>query len=530
MPPKGKKKQSGPPGPPLDSETKQYIQDNIRRKPCLRCLENHDSYECPMKPCLTLHGWYGTKDPRTKRLIDAYMRKLQAERPADESASQTPTPITTPSSVPPAAPITTPVAAPVAATTSNLASSTRMIWQGSIGDGATAASQGTEPHKEEDRSSYELINLEPTAQRMPPAQNVPPIDLGGGSKYTLPDDLDRKLELLRGQTNDFPVRRKFRSESTEVLTNHFEIEIPKNTGFYEYQILGIPTGTNRRMSKMFVDTAIRHSFLNNQRNSFASDGIKTIVSWLQLTDLSQATSSTGDEWTLCKVKDGEIDVELKLKFIRNVDVQSLQNYVASTAQHKHWNTNDVVNALNIVISKYFDGNVIKLGSNKFFVEHGYKNLGSSLYAIRGYFYTIKPGLGRILLNVNSATSAFFRPIPLSRLLTDPDFEQELPGILHGLRVRIGYNRGTTPDSPLDKDEARIKRIYELGDKSVAEQTFTKTNKDKDGNITSQKTVTVQKYLQDSKSFGLILAYKRACYLHKQHTNSTSHNRTSRRST
>ncbi|KAF1972572.1 hypothetical protein BU23DRAFT_569086 [Bimuria novae-zelandiae CBS 107.79] len=63
---------------------------------------------------------------------------------------------------------------------------------------------------------------------------------------------------------------------------------------------------------------------------------------------------------------------------------------------------------------------ISLGANKFYRQDAHHQLGTgvSLCMRRGYSYAVKAGVGAVLLNVNSLTSAFWRPIWFDRVLDD----------------------------------------------------------------------------------------------------------------
>lgn len=61
-------------------------------------------------------------------------------------------------------------------------------------------------------------------------------------------------------------------------------------------------------------------------------------------------------------------------------------------------------ALNMVLSTAIGSGTFSLKANKFFITGGHTNLSKSLCAIRGYYYTIRPGMGQILLNCKQIES------------------------------------------------------------------------------------------------------------------------------
>jgi eukaryotic translation initiation factor 2C len=90
--------------------------------------------------------------------------------------------------------------------------------------------------------------------------------------------------------------------------------------------------------------------------------------------------------------------------------------------------------------------------------------------MRGYFYTVKPGMGKLLLNINAATSAFYTPMTVAEFMKDDTFApHEREGVLTNLRVHIEYDR-KAPKNPkdreriarLNKPQARIKTIKGFG--------------------------------------------------------------------
>jgi eukaryotic translation initiation factor 2C len=80
-----------------------------------------------------------------------------------------------------------------------------------------------------------------------------------------------------------------------------------------------------------------------------------------------------------------------------------------------------VKALNIVIASCFDMvRVFQYHTSRFFVRNTRRLLGNSisLAILQGFFYTIKPTIGGIMLNVSFATSAFYEPILVSDFIGD----------------------------------------------------------------------------------------------------------------
>jgi eukaryotic translation initiation factor 2C len=345
-----------------------------------------------------------------------------------------------------------------------------------------------------------------------------------GNPTEIPNNLLGKLQQIQDNESDYPIREAFRQSSTELLTNYFEINVAENATMYEYRIEGIPDKKPLRLKKLFVEAIIDEvPFLNDKKDFFAHDSVGTIIAWKCLHDEAPRQPETvgsgpdgeGNIWRLLDTEQrkDEDDLSINLKYVRRVDLNGLRRCVSSDPELPGWNTaiwnsNLAVNALNIVISKCFEGEIVKLGSNKFFVQRSWSSLGEddgtnyrSLCTIRGYYYTIKAGMGKILLNVNTATSAFYRPLTVDQYLRDEQtFGKDRYQNLKGVRVSIRYDRGEgAEESRMNTDQGHIKTVCEVSRNKVKDLEFTHTFKDKTTGKYKSEKKTVEAYLQESKS-------------------------------
>ncbi|KAI4917316.1 hypothetical protein J4E90_003823 [Alternaria incomplexa] len=238
---------------------------------------------------------------------------------------------------------------------------------------------------------------------------------------------------------------------TKVTTIFFKIGIDEKTIFYEYQILDLPVGQNKKKLEKLVRTMIDSvDVLRKNKDSLATDNISTIISWKKLHDKKDDERFTGPH----KIPDGRrdgtnVERELKLKLLRELDFSKLREYVGGHMDKPHlWDSSVEVKALNILISKSLNTDeVIRIGANKFFVTGRKQYLSPSLMTMQGYFYTIKPLQAGIVLNVNYGTSAFYRSQTVDEFLKDTEtFSNERTrwAALNALRVEIRYGRGKDP--------------------------------------------------------------------------------------
>ncbi|KAF2122712.1 ribonuclease H-like domain-containing protein [Lophiotrema nucula] len=327
---------------------------------------------------------------------------------------------------------------------------------------------------------------------------------------------------------DFPPRPSpLGQRPTETVTsNHFTVQIDPKAEFFEYQIVDGPTGANRNILKKFHDETIEKvAFLKTYRNKFVSDNYATILAWAELhKNITQLRNGTGNEnttWGPYNVPDGKKRDDgtqparlVYIRFLRKFSFANLEQYVLGQSNDlRLWDSTVEIKALNLVISKCFEGSVAEVGSNKHFIiqrppkllqkkgsraPRGYANEGNSLCLMDGYYHTVKPGQDKILLNVNYVTSAFYSEKLVSEFLLDTETFKSVSqrrDALIGVRVRITYGRGKSrPARDADHafEEGRIKTITGVSKWSIDEQEF--KMKDENG---SEAKVTVKQYLHNT---------------------------------
>ncbi|KAF9639705.1 hypothetical protein BFW01_g11511 [Lasiodiplodia theobromae] len=155
-------------------------------------------------------------------------------------------------------------------------------------------------------------------------------------------------------------------------------------------------------------------------------------------------------------------------------------------------------ALNGIVSNFMclstSTPITQIGANRFFLTDAYEDLGPDcpFFTLRGYFLSIRPGNDRMLLNINTTTSAFFKPILVSQffriMLQSGMKEWMIKGLLRKQVVRITYERPIRPGASVDinGEAARRKQIAGFGE-VPEEQTF----------LLDGKETTVFDYFKDS---------------------------------
>lgn len=322
------------------------------------------------------------------------------------------------------------------------------------------------------------------------------------------------FDLPPGDDNIYALRPAFSGpkDQKNVLTNHFTVKLRhKRIFWYEFSGAAFENQMARGKKKDLIERFIRDTdTLNNNRNLFATDYKHVLVSWVDLRR-ENAGDQVGKVDVSVEPKKGEQrdSKYVELWLVHTLDLDAFMNQTNGTAAPEA-SSNLIVQALNIIISKNAteypdtDFESFQIGTNRFFRKAGWENLRkrgrdtstSLLVCHRGYFSTIKPAMGNILLNLNTAMSVFFRPMKLSDFLLhaenyfDSDTAQKY---IIGARVWIDYDvgksKGETPTNP----SRRIKTIRGFG-RQLKQQKFSLAEDGKES-----REVNVFDYLKESEN-------------------------------
>ncbi|KAF2865540.1 hypothetical protein BDV95DRAFT_554523 [Massariosphaeria phaeospora] len=445
---------------------------------CGRCGKSHSLVTCTSSPPYDGPIWNLIPEPQ-RNAADEYLRSLQG---SDQHTA------TSPSSAP----------QPRQDTSRNTG-----VGQHAVGKSSTQPSSShvgsaqqqpattrvapSSPVLEVDLVDAQPVDLSPMADSPRDLDSPSPAHNGHASSH--PDNTTQIERFGKEGKSRYPGRNEFRNNPHQVVTNHFRVSFDPKATFYEYQVSGIPDSEPRKTKRRYMETVIRTvPFLRDNHAFFATDNIQTIVSWKNLHALAPGEKTNvgnvldeGSEWRLLSVRDtnGNI-IELRLQLLRIVDILGLDDYANARIDPLSYDPNPVVNALNIVITKCLHSatnNIFHLNSHKFFIKDAFRDLPmgqntSILRAIRGCSYTIKPGMGSILLNVNAVTSVFWKNNPVSMVLKNLAVFRNDRRALIGVQVYINYERGTktTQSSGVNAPQSRIKTIRGFG-KPCNQQTF-----------------------------------------------------------
>lgn len=218
-------------------------------------------------------------------------------------------------------------------------------------------------------------------------------------------------------------------------------------------------------------------------------------------------------------------VQYRISSAGSFNVRDLMDYLTSTAPGASYaGVADLIQMLNIIMCKVPNETaaVANLPGNKFYPHQGlpglpdhprmeFAELAGGLMALRGYFASVRPATGRVLLNLNVTTGAFYQPIPLLDLfmrcgITDISkremFVKKLkvqyvrPGKTPIKQVRTIFGFAKTP--PMKDKKAPPFSVERFGNARQVKFTY----EDRTGSTPQRRTTSVFDYFKDQQ--GVIL--------------------------
>ncbi|KAK8173512.1 ribonuclease H-like domain-containing protein, partial [Phyllosticta citrichinensis] len=299
-----------------------------------------------------------------------------------------------------------------------------------------------------------------------------------------------------------------------IHTNHFQVTLPKTLHRYTIGLTKVCSawsqGARKRLIEAFFDDVLH---FGGQESKFATDYLLNIVSWeeLEFSSIDMGLNEEAVDSIRPSTANDRLVLTRKVQFGRNqelvaiyshglVDLNSLKDYVQGQPGRQDHDNSIACQSLNIIISKATRATInsvhetFQLGSNRLFIKSRWHPLDKAsvsgvgedsenlVVCHHGLSFVVKPAMGDVLLNVNSATSAFFHPRLVSDFILHHDGTPGFRRLLQGVRVYVNFQRGQKATNKEDYS-SRVKTITGFG-KALHEETF-----EKDG-----KTVSVYDHL------------------------------------
>ncbi|KAI9697774.1 MAG: hypothetical protein M1836_004450 [Candelina mexicana] len=291
---------------------------------------------------------------------------------------------------------------------------------------------------------------------------------------------------------------------TEAIVNFLKVpQLPKV--LYKYSIsiplIGGKEVKNRAFKRRLIEQVLVQTPFNDHDQHLATNWTSLIIA----TDVLPLTEGDNqDVFLSVDLRGTQTEIKLKVSYVDSLRTDELLEYgKGSTAINpENFDYTNIATALNVLIQGHVsrrNSDVTLIGTNKFYINPGSTpshNLSGGLHARRGCFTSTRPGDGEVLLNVNTATSAFFTAQKLSSFIQECFrnktrlFSHEttaLAAMIKGLRVSLLYDPVTTTKLDPLAPGRRTTTIAGVSETPVERQRFRHAEK--------QKEYTVQAYFE-----------------------------------
>ncbi|KAH9899908.1 argonaute-like protein [Cubamyces lactineus] len=240
-----------------------------------------------------------------------------------------------------------------------------------------------------------------------------------------------------------------------VHTNHFEVKIPDGN-IYHYDVIlpsekALPARLNMEIiARLQTVTAPQvftpRAVYDGRKNMFAARELPFGPSKAQEFEVTLVDPPSPGE--VARGGRPPKAYKVKLKHVATINPEVLSRFLQGKQSHDNA-VLTAITALNVVIrmepSLKYPFNV-----RSFFTDREQKDIGSGIVLWRGYFQSVRPAIGRMLINVDISTGAMYKPGPLLRIAAevmgpsynltkltgDPRSRVKLQRFLSGVRIVV----------------------------------------------------------------------------------------------
>jgi eukaryotic translation initiation factor 2C len=279
-----------------------------------------------------------------------------------------------------------------------------------------------------------------------------------------------QLALTTGATErQLPTRPDYGrlGHSTWVRANFFPVQLPHSTIFL-YEVSFTPSITINGIKRRVHELLRQHPAIAAFEKHSATDGSQYLVSSKQLNPRTSPTKEgRDDDKVSVQIVDDrqkyQVDIERRAKILPS----DLIDYL--NGKSPNYDPGQAIQALNIFLAKFPRDQIriVPVSGNRFFLVSQRNDLqfelGCGLVARKGFYSSIRPTIGRMLVNFNVCTKAFYKTGPLVALISmfigkpegqvSPQSISRLKSFLLGLKVSDTYGAN---------GKRRIRTIQDLG--------------------------------------------------------------------
>lgn len=259
------------------------------------------------------------------------------------------------------------------------------------------------------------------------------------------------LKTIMG-TNHFQITTAYEAKQSEQPLHRYDVEIK-------------PEITSREKKRRLFDMILLHPKLRGK--TVATDYAKIIITteqvslengqWVEKKVLiprppenSQTPQSSAGPSAFSQETKTAHAVDFRVTNTGSFSLRHIIDYLRSTAPDADYAAlGDLIQMLNIITCRKPNAaaNVRDAGRNRFYPHEGHPgletyNLGGGLQALRGYYASVRPAIGRLLLNLNVTAGAFYKPLPLNLLIAECGARDhgQRENFIRNLKVKVVYRR------------------------------------------------------------------------------------------
>ncbi|CAE6447538.1 unnamed protein product [Rhizoctonia solani] len=245
--------------------------------------------------------------------------------------------------------------------------------------------------------------------------------------------------------SDLPRRPDFGSAGQSVVlrTNYFPVEY-KQAKIFDYDISVEPETGIKRIMKRLLELMMTSSEFAPYTAFAAHDNMKRLVSMKEITLTGAAQVFSVAITYIEEGEDGPNErsktYRISLKPTTVHQTGDMTKYVSGG--DGSFDPQPMISAFNILLAKYPSQHGVMVGRNKWFFPslHQAHDLGGGLEAYRGYYSSVRPSFQQLMVNVNVATTAFYKPGPLAALFLQfgPTAQNQLRTFIYNLRIEMRH--------------------------------------------------------------------------------------------
>ena len=211
-------------------------------------------------------------------------------------------------------------------------------------------------------------------------------------------------------------------------------------------------------------------------------------------------------------------VEFRVTHDDSFSLRHIIDYLRSTsAGAEYAGRVDVIQLLNIIMCKRprESTTVANVGQNKFYPFQGHPGienfeLGSGLEALRGYFSSIRPAIGRLLVNINVTSGAFYKPLPLIDLINESGIRnnEQRESFLRMLKVQAVYKKDADKEPHMTKTKTIVGFARQINPPTFRVKRFGNADEvkfrfeDRSGPTPRQQEISVKDYFHRERGITL----------------------------